>query len=131
MTKYALLYKNENNDLVYVGSFKGKNHYKIKFVMYRYLKTIIGSTSIIFCVHAIRSNKFYAYVGETTKLQTNLIKEIKSINRVYKASDEQYDELLGKLKNKVVPYIKTHSYREEIDNEELSMSESDSEFDSN
>ena len=35
MTKYALIYKNDNNESIFCGSFIGKNHHKIKFVMYR------------------------------------------------------------------------------------------------
>ena len=34
MTKYSLIYKNDNNESIFCGSFIGKNHYKIKFVMY-------------------------------------------------------------------------------------------------
>jgi hypothetical protein len=137
MTKYALLYE-DTNGLSYIGSFIGKNHYKIKFVMYRYLKSLmvksgydIELNSVLFCVHAIRSNKKYVYVGETDKIESE-IGEFKSINRVYRASDEGKSKLMEKLRVAgEVPYKHTHSYREQYDREDISMSESDSEFDSN
>lgn len=134
MTKYAVLCENNNNELMYIGSFIGKNHYKIKFVVYRYLKNILETkTPITFAIHSLRINKWYVYIGTTETLQPIEIRteKIKSINRVYRASGEDSRKFLAKLKGGSIPYTKTHSYRENYNYDDVSVSESDSEFDSN
>lgn len=58
--------------------------------------------------------------------------KIKAINRVFepKSSKEALNiyQKLTKQNVSNVPYIKTHNYKEEYDNDELSISETDSEF---
>ena len=133
MVKYDALYENENNELVYIGSFIGKNHYKIKFIVYNYLKNILQTTNqIVFAIHAVRINKFFVYIGNTVKIRSIEIttEKIKSINKVNKASSKQSDNFLKKLEGETISYTKTHEYREKSD-DEISISETDSECDSN
>lgn len=132
MTKYGLVYENENNELVYTGHFIGKNHYRIKFVMYRYLKKLLASRiTIMFAIYEMRSRNLHVYLGKNKKIKpTNINQiEIASINRVYKAPNKEANKFIKKIKSQSTPYTKTHEYREEYDNDELSMSETDSELD--
>jgi hypothetical protein len=133
MTKYAIVYKDQNNELIYTGSFIGKNHYRIKFVMYRYLKKLLMSTKqkpIMFAIYEIKSRKFRVYMGKTEEIKSTYIHgiKIKSINKVCKVPKKHADKFIKRIKSQPIPYVKTHAYREEYDSDELSMSETDSEF---
>lgn len=137
MTKYAMFYENENNEIMFVGSFIGKNHHKIKFVMYRYLKTILGTSKpIVFSVYGVRKRTNIVYVGSSEKMQIETINEIKSINNVVKASKEVSCVFKDKISNQIrkngeIAYTHTHAYRETYNDDSITVSESDSEFDSN
>ena len=133
MTKYALIYENLNGQPVYTGSFVGKNHYRIKFIMYRYLKKLLTQEKpITFAIQEVKTNKFYVYVGKTEKIQTADICGVKisSINKVSALPKKQATEFRKKLiyKTQPIPYTKTHEYREDYDSDETSLSETDSEF---
>ena len=128
MTKYGLIYENDKNEIVYNGHFIGKNHYKIKFVMYRYLKKILTlEKPIIFAIYEVRTRDLHIYIGKT---QTRKIKpsRIALINRVYKATDKEADRFTHKIKEQSLPYNRTHQYIEEYNDDDLSMSETDSEL---
>ena len=130
MTKYGLVYKTNDGQIVYTGSFIGKNHHRIKFVMYRYLKKILEpSKSIKFAIQEVRTNKKYVYIGTSTKSDNTDI----GVNTVKKASKHQESNFWKEIKSiqTHIPYTKTHSYREEYDSDELSLSETDLELDEN
>jgi hypothetical protein len=132
LKKYGLIYQNENNEMTYLCSFYGRNHYKIKFVMYRYLKKILNTNKIMFSIHDVKKNDFYVYIGKNIPIKPTKIKttKIKSINRVYQATDKQTDDFIDKFDNSEIPIDKSHNYKEQYNSDELSMSETDSEYDS-
>jgi len=132
MTKYALIYKNDNNETIFCGSFIAKNHHRIKFVMYRYLKSILGPKKRIrFAIRQIKTGITRIYIGTTKEMKETIggVK-IKAINKVFEPSCEDDARIIwNKIKPKgTIPYTKTHDYREEYDSDELSMSETDSEL---
>jgi len=132
MTKYALIYKNDKNETVFTGSFIAKNHYRIKFAMYKYLKSILSpKKKIKFAIKEIKTGIIRIYIGTTEEITENIRGvKFKAINRVFEPSNEKDAKIIwNKIKPKeTIPYIKTHDYREEYDSDELSMSETDSEL---
>jgi len=131
MAKYALIYKNDKNETVFTGSFIGKNHYGIKFLMYRYLKSILLPNNSIVLEREIKTGITRIYIGTTKEITENIggVK-VKAINRVFEPFNETDAKIIwNKIKPKeTIPYIKTHDYVEEYDSDELSMSETDSEL---
>lgn len=128
MTKYGMVYENNNGKIVCVASFVGKNHFKIKFKIYRLIRENhnFSTSPIVFGIHEFRKNIIYVYVGETQKVDNSKT----TISRVYGATQNQCDDFTKKLEAlKKIPYVSKYKFREEYDDEELSMSESDSELD--
>ena len=130
MTKYAFIYQNSENKLKYCGSFIGKNHYKIKFEIYRHLKKILNKNEIMFGIREIRKNIFMVYNGKYEKQDCKYLAgtKVKCINKVYGVKGKKAIDFVNKFKGSGIPYEKTHSYREEYDEDYISMSESDSEL---
>ena len=133
MTKYALIYENNDGKTIFSGSFVGKNHYRIKFVMYKYLKKILKTKKpIIFAIREIKNQKNIFYEGTTKKEHHQWINgvKIKAINRVKKIDKSLANKFWEKIKSKdtTIQYTHTHSYREEYLSDEVSLSETDSEL---
>jgi len=130
MTKFCFLYEDNNNELKYNGSFIGKNHHTIKFQIYKYLKGILDRSEIIFAIHELKKDIHRVFIGKS-KIQNGVYIEgykLKSINKVYSANKQITEDFLKKTYDNKILYEKTHSYREEYEFDDLSMSETDSEL---
>jgi glutamyl-tRNA reductase len=129
MTKYVFLYEDNNGELKYCGSFIGKNHYKIKFQIYKYLKKLLNKNEIMFGIQEIKKNIFTVYIGKFIEQNYKYIAgtKVKCINRVCGVGGKKAKDFIDKFRGTPVRYEKTHSYREEYD-DDISMSESDSEL---
>ena len=127
MTKYAFLYTDNNDELKYCGSFIGKNYYKIKFQIYKYLKKLLNKNEIMFGIQEIKKNIFTIYIGKFIEQDYKYIAgtKVKCINRVCAVEGKKAKDFMAR--DTPVRYEKTHSYREEYD-DDISMSESDSEL---
>lgn len=132
-----MFYENNNNELMFVGSFIGMNYHRIKFVMYRYLKTTLKTSEpIVFGIYEVKKQKLYIYVGSSKKTRNESIEWIKSVNKVSKAPTDIDNVFRNNILDKIrkdgqIMYTKTYSYREVYDNDDIITSETDSEFDSN
>jgi hypothetical protein len=87
----------------------------------------------LFAIQEIKTNTLRVYEGKTEKIQEVNIggAKISSINRVYEPSKKRVVEFWQRVKPKTkdILYIKIHSYREESDSGEISLSETESELD--
>lgn len=132
MPKYRLIFENEHNQLIYVGSYVGPNHYKIKFEMYRYMKDDFKSRGITlsaqkkFGIYEMKKQIIHWYVGQTVKIspQRILNAKITSIHKVYKISEDDCGEILNKIKKTNVPYLSVTKYKENLEDEMSHDSES-------
>lgn len=132
MPEYGLVFENELNQLIYVGSYVGPNHYKIKFEMLKYMKNYFKSRGIAisvqkkFGIYEMKKQIIHWYVGQTVKIspQRILNAKITSIHKVYKISDDDCGEILNKIKDTKVPYLSVTKYKENLEDEMSHDSES-------
>lgn len=125
MAKYALIFEDEYNKLIFVGTFIGNNHYKIKFKMFQYIKDEFKSKGIIlyghkkFGIYEFKKNIIHWYEGSTKKIKPQKLGKIKikSILQVNKISEDNSGEIFNKINSNLVQYENKINYKETLEDE--------------